>query len=226
MFPSAHLVLFVNQDDYFRAVEDMLRRHPLYLSISYETDLLAMERIAPFASRWITFAGNRPDLLLELRTKSANYSAIRQIPPASNVILAWTLSPEPVVSRHEPLTPPLAARLKSMRQALDDGWKVRVCFDPLLHIDGWRERYGELVEQTFAAIPADQITDISIGVFRIPKDFLKNMRKQRTDSPLVHYPFVSRDGVMSYPDEIGRQLVSFVYDAVRRHVPAEKIFTE
>ena len=226
MFPSAYLVLFVNQDDYFRAVEDMLRKHPLYLSISYETDLLAMERIAPFASQWITFAGKQPGLLLELRTKSANYSAIRNIPPAGNVILAWTLSPEPVISRHEPLTPPLSARLKSIREALDDGWKVRICFDPLLHIDNWRNIYGDLVNQTFAEIPADKITDISIGVFRIPKDYLKNMRKQRTDSPLVHYPYVSKEGVMSYPQEIGQQLVSFVYGAVRRHVPPEKIFTE
>lgn len=71
MFPSGHLVMFVNLEDYFAEVENQLSKHPLYLSVSYETDLLAMENIAPFASEWLRFASAHPDLAVELRTKSA-----------------------------------------------------------------------------------------------------------------------------------------------------------
>jgi spore photoproduct lyase len=224
MFPSANMVLFVNIKDYFAEVTEMLKKHPVYLCISYETDLLAFENIVPYASMWIAFARTQPDLLIELRTKSANYPSLRHLEPAPNVILAWTLSPEEVIRRYEPKTPSLQARLKSIRQALTDGWKVRLCFDPVLHIEHWQEHYLDCIRQTFSVIPAESIHDISIGVFRIPRDYLKKMRKQRPDSALLFYPYESRDGVMSYPEQVSDRLVDFVYQHIRSHVPEEKIF--
>ncbi len=225
MFPSGNIVLFVNVEDTFSEVRAMLKKHPVYLSISYESDLLAFEHIAPFASRWIEFAGTERNLVIELRTKSANYAAIRALRPTPNVILAWTVSPEIVIAQHEPSTPKLAARLRCIRQAIDDGWNVRICFDPVLHIENWQEHYKRCVEQTFSAVPADRVHDISIGVFRIPKDYLKKMRKHRTDSALLHYPFVTKDEVAGYPEATAKQLVGFVYESVRAYVSPAKIYT-
>jgi spore photoproduct lyase len=224
MFPSANIVLFVNVDDYLAEVSRLLQNHPVYLAVSYETDLLALERIAPYVSKWIEYARTQPDLLLEVRSKSANYAAIRHLKPAPQVILAWTLSPDAVVQQFEPKTPPLASRLKNIRQAIEDGWKVRICFDPLLHIENWRDHYRACIEQTFSSIPAEKIHDVSIGLFRIPRDYLKTMRKQRTDSALLHYPFKGKNGVFTYPQEIGRQLVEQVVELVQSYIPKEKIF--
>lgn len=226
MFPSANMVLFVNTADYFAAVSAMLREHPVYLCISYESDLLAFESVAPFASQWIEYARTEPDLTVELRTKSANYGAIRHLPPSPNVILAWTVSPEPVIRRHEPLTPGLTARLGSIRQAAADGWKVRLCFDPVLHIEDWQQHYRECVAQTFSAVPADAVHDVSIGVFRMPRDYLKKIRRRRPDAALLHYPYENKNGVLSYPDQVAEQLVGFVYREVRAHVREDKIYTE
>ena len=224
MFPSANLVLFVNVDDYFEDLERLLRRHPVYLSVSYESDLLALESVVPVASRWIEFARGREGLTVEIRTKSANYPAIRHLRPAPNVILAWTISPEPVIRRYEPLTPGLSARLASVRAAADDGWTVRLCFDPVLPVDGWEEQYSRCVNETFAAVPPECVLDVSVGTFRIPRDYLKTMRKQRPESALLHYPFEIKNGVFGYPDELARRLVRHVYDAVRTHVPEQRIF--
>jgi spore photoproduct lyase len=224
MFPSANIVLFVNIDDYFTEVSHTLQKHPVYLAISYETDLLAFERIAPYVSKWIDYAREQEDLLLEVRSKSANYSAIQHLEPASQVILAWTLSPDAVIQQFEAGTPNLTARLKSLRQAIDDGWKVRICFDPVLHIENWQEHYRECIEHTFSVVPAEKIQDISIGVFRIPRDYLKKIRKHRIDSALLHYPFESHDGVFSYPHEIAKQLIDHVYQHVNTYVPKEKIY--
>lgn len=167
MFPSAYIVLFVNLDDVFAEVEEMLSRHPVYLCISYETDLLAFESVAPLASRWIGFARGKRDLLLEIRTKSANYRAIKHLAPCENVILAWTLSPDSITRNHEKGAPGLQARLCAARQALDDGWKVRLCFDPVLHVNNWQSLYETCITQTFNALPADKIWDVSVGVFRM-----------------------------------------------------------
>ncbi|MFO7263820.1 MAG: hypothetical protein A6D91_08030 [Bacillaceae bacterium G1] len=224
MFPSAHLVLFVNVEDYFAEAAQLLQQHPVYLSVSYESDLLAMERIVPYVRAWIEFAARHPNLTVEVRTKSANYAALASIRPLDNVILAWTLSPEAVIGRHEPLTPSLSARLASARQAAEDGWPVRLCFDPLLFVPDWREQYRQCIETTFAAIPAEKVRDISIGLFRVPKDYLKAMRKQRPDSALLHYPYENRHGVLSYPAPVGEEMVQFVRQELEKHVPPEKIY--
>ena len=52
--------------------------NPVYLCISYETDILAFEEIVPYTSAWIEFARN-PNLIIEIRTKSNQYKLIRNL---------------------------------------------------------------------------------------------------------------------------------------------------
>ncbi|MFV9510062.1 SPL family radical SAM protein [Tepidibacillus sp. LV47] len=224
MFSSANVVLFVNIEDYFAELDKMLELHPVYLPISYDTDLLAFENIAPFTSQWIEYAKKHPNLTIEIRTKSVNYPAIRHFEPLENVILGWTVSPDDIVKRYERGTPALEARLKAIKQTIDDGWKVRLSFDPLLHIDHWREHYQECVDQTFTILPADKILDISVGVFRMPKDYLKNIRKYRNDSDLIYYPYENIEGVYTYSQEIREKLIQEVTRMIEKYVPKEKIY--
>ena len=44
MYPSADVVLFMNLDDIFHEVDELLREHGVYLCISYDTDLVALEK--------------------------------------------------------------------------------------------------------------------------------------------------------------------------------------
>lgn len=55
MYPSANLVVFVNLEDIFAEVEKRLDAHPVYLCVSYDTDLLALEHLTGYAARWIEF---------------------------------------------------------------------------------------------------------------------------------------------------------------------------
>ncbi|GAW92717.1 radical SAM protein [Calderihabitans maritimus] len=224
MYPSANIVVFVNIEDFFSELESLLQKHPVYLSISYDTDLLAFENVVPFASMWIQYARRHPDLQIELRTKSVNYSAIRHLPPSENIVLAWTLSPQEAINEFEQKTPSLNARLKCIKQSINDGWKVRLCFDPILYIEKWQEHYKQCIQETFSILPAEKIKDISIGVFRMPRDYLKNIRKNKIDSPLLHYPFECKNGIYSYPEQITRQLIDFVYQMIHSYVPSEKIY--
>ncbi|MCF6094178.1 hypothetical protein L1765_09400 [Microaerobacter geothermalis] len=224
MFPSSNIVIFVNIEDFFSDVEALLEKHPVYLAISYDTDLLAFENIVSFTSKWINFAQNHFDLKIEVRTKSVNYSAVQHLPPSENVILAWTVSPDEVIKKYEPKTPSLNGRLQAIKKAMNDGWKVRLCFDPLLHIKNWRQHYKECIDRTFVMLPPDKIEDISIGVFRMSREYLKNIRKNRTDSALIYYPFECKDGVYQYPDHITRQLIEYVFQLLSSRFPSEKIY--
>ena len=105
MYPSANIVVFVNQIDMQDAVKsEIVKREykdqPLMLSISYNTDLLAFENILPITNDWIQFAKHNSNLNLEIRTKSALYHSIKDIKPSDQILLAWTLSPDTVSYTH------------------------------------------------------------------------------------------------------------------------------
>lgn len=224
MYSSANIVIFVNIEDIFTEVTNLLKKHPVYLCISYDTDLLAFENILGYASQWIEFASLNPDLKIELRTKSANFNLIRNISPSKNVILAWTLSPQKIIQRHENRTPCLKDRLNSIKQAMDNGWNIRLCFDPILYSPDWKTLYTELINTVFSTIQCDKILDISIGVFRVSSDYLKIMRKQRFDSVILNYPFALENKAYSYEKTLSEEMISYVKSIISRYVSPHKIY--
>ena len=228
MFPSANIVAFVNVEDYFVATrQGILNRsnpsQPFYLCISYDTDLLAFESIAPYCRAWIEFAYEQPDLLVEIRTKSAAYRAIRELSPTDRVILAWTLSPQPVAARYEHGAPPLRQRLDAVQAAIDDGWPVRLCFDPVLAVPSWESVYGELIEETFQRIDPAAVQDVTVGVFRMAKGHFQRMKRQRQDSPLLFDTYAQEGSTVTYPGERREEITAFMRQRLGDHFNEEQI---
>ncbi|GAA0076974.1 radical SAM protein [Clostridium sp. CTA-5] len=224
MYPSSNIVIFVNIEDILNKTERLLADHKVYLCISYDTDILAFENLTGYSTQWINFAKEHKNLTIEIRTKSANFKAIENIKAEENVILAWTLSPDEVINTYEHKTPSMNARLLSIKNAIDKGWKVRVCFDPMLYIEGWQEKYKNLIDSTFKELNPEKINDVSIGVFRVSKDYLKKMRKQRGDSIILNYPFETINGVCSYSKDMSNEMVQYAYELTQKYMPKEKIY--
>ena len=186
MYSSAHLVYFVNQNEMIQAAIKLQKQlGELYICIAYDNDILALEKLLGVASCWIEGLRSYPDITIEIRTKSANFHALSHLPPASNFILAWTLSPKTVVQRFEAKTPSLKARLSAMSQALKKGWRVRLCLDPLIPIRDWDKAYSSLFEELDKLELWSQFEDASFGLFRMPKPFLRQAKKARPDSALL-----------------------------------------
>lgn len=224
MYPSAHIVIFVNIDDIFKEVEKKLKKSSIYLCVSYDTDILALEQILGYGFKWLSFAKSHTNLKLELRTKSTGFNYINNFKSLDNVIIAWTLSPEPICSKYEHGTPTLKNRLTSIKRAINMGWKIRLCFDPLLYVNDYEEIYVNFLKEAFKEIPSSSICDVSIGVFRVSKDYMKIMRKVNPESILLNFPFETNMGTCSYSIEITNSLISCVYNEVKRYIPEEKIY--
>ncbi len=236
MYPSASLVVFVNVQEIFAEVEAVIREAaaekmeerisgpPVYLCNSYDTDLLAIRNIAPLADMWLDFAAGHPELLVEMRTKSAAVKWISSRAAPDNVIVAWTISPDAVIREFEHGAPPLAARLAAARKAVEAGWRVRICFDPILFVSSWEKHYGAMIETVFSALPPARVENVSYGMFRMGRELLKRARRVRPLSALLAYPFVLQDGVYTYPPSISGPIMEFVGNALSRHVSPEKIF--
>ena len=221
MYPSSNMVVFVNLEDYRADVEEKLREGPMYVCASYDTDLLAMNSLTGHADFWKETALDHEDLLVELRTKAA-VDVKDNIP---NVIYAFTLSPEEVVTDLERYTAPVSARISAAAKAIEAGAKVRLCFDPIIKITGWKEAYEKLIGEASSRIDFGKLTDVSVGTFRISGDYLNKMRRAYPASKTAWYPYVIKDGVAQYEPDTDRQMQEFVCGLLEKHIGREKIFT-
>lgn len=226
MYPGGNPVVFVNLEDYFAELDTLLAKHPVYLCCSYDSDLTALSGILPHAEAFCRYALAHPNLRLELRTKSAALPFIRQLPAAKNIIMAFTLSPQEIIFRYEHFTPSLQARLATAKEAARKGFSLRLCFDPVLDVPNAEALYSDLVEQVFKVLTPEEITDISLGVFRLSKDYLKQLKKAKPSCAISHYPYETTDGVCHYPTERCEQLIAELRLALHRHnISDDKIFT-
>jgi len=224
LLSSPNIVVFVNGEDFISAArQEFANDQPGYLCISYDTDLLALDDLFGFCAPWVNFARTIPRLNLEIRTKSANIQALRNITPSPNVILAWTLSPDRIVRRFEHRTPSLRARLDAVAEAQRLGWTIRLCFDPILRVQDWERLYEELLEQTFAVVDPNKVLDVSLGVFRINSGYLREMQNRRPSSKLVMYPYTVERGSASYNSNERAEMLGLVANSMRRFVSAEKV---
>ncbi|BBE31323.1 deoxyribodipyrimidine photo-lyase [Tepiditoga spiralis] len=220
MYTSANIVIFVNIEDYFKKIKKL--ENP-YISISYDTDLMAFENIYPFTKKWIEFASKNKDIKLEIRTKSSNFKSIKDMVPQQNVILGWTVSPQEIIDKFEKQTPSLDLRIESINEAINKGWIPRLSIDPILKIDEFERIYSEFIEYLFQKIPANKIKDLSIGVFRMPLDYLKRMRKS-SDNFIVYYPYENINGVYTYSKEEKSYMINYVKKELNKYIDKEKVF--
>lgn len=225
MYPGRNVVVFVNLEDYFSELDRLLEKHPVYLCCSYDSDLTALNGLLPHAKAFCDYAAAHPDLRLELRTKSAALPFIKELPGASNIVMAFTLSPDDIIRRHEHHTPSLKARLRTAKEAVSRGFSLRLCFDPVLDIPNAPELYSTLVDDVFSVLTPEEITDISLGVFRISKDYLKQLKKAKPYCSVSHYPYELTDGVCHYDTKRCDELFSVLRQALYRHgISEDKLF--
>lgn len=232
MYPSANLVLFLNLEDYFSDCQRLIKeKGSLYLCISYDTDLLALEELYPFVERFARFLEEEPDLRIEVRTKAGGESLFRRLlkmqlseDAKKRLIFAFTLSPEKIVSEAEHGTAGLTGRLKAVKMAMEEGFTLRLCFDPMLYHADWESLYTELLETVFREIPMEKLYDVSVGSFRISESYLKSMTKACGASPYTSFPYENTDGYYHYPKELLLKMEGFLEQRLLEKLPKEKIF--
>ena len=226
MYPTAHLVVFVNLEDFFDDIRALLKQHPVYLCIAYETDLLPLESIIHQVQHWHTFAKKEQNLTIELRTKCTSIHTLEKLESLDNFILAYTLSPDPVIRTMEKGTPALMERIHAINWCIDHDFPVRLCFDPLLYIPEAKEQYKEMAETVVRNVDLSRVRDISIGMFRMSNKYLKNMRKRFPDAAVVQYPYETDEGYAHYPRHIIKEMEGALIEVLLPYTKAEKIYRE
>ncbi len=230
MYPSGHIVINVNIEAIYEEVKSILKKHDAYICVSYDTDLLALENLTGFVKSWINFTkeinanSDYHNLKIEIRTKCGRTDLWDTLPSDENVIFAFTLSPQTIIDLYEDKTSSEVLRINSAKKALEKNFGVRLCIDPIIYHPDWRALYGNLIDNFFNDTRSSDITDISVGSFRISQDYLKNMRKSLPDSQLVWFPFENENKVYHYPSSLMREMEDFVVERLSNYVDSNKVF--
>ena len=224
MYPSANVVLFVNLEDIFAEVERLLEQHSVYLCVSYDTDLLAVEPVIGYTAEWMRFTTEHENLTIEVRTKSANVHYFKQQAVTERVIFAFTMSPQPVIAAYEHFTPDMQARIACAAEAVQRGFSVRLAFDPMIYCKDWENVYAEMLKCVDEQIDWKRLVDVSVGSFRISKEYLKNMRKKEPHAAVVQFPYTNVGGVYQYPPELLTRMEGFLTGQLEKRLPKERIF--
>ena len=225
VYSSGNIVIFVDIEKVFEEVEELYNKlKSLYLCVSYDTDLLAIENICSFSEKWYHFIKDKKNLKIELRTKSANIDKFLNLDVLDNFIIAFTLSPEGIALKNEKYTASLKNRVKAIKELQNKGWKVRICIDPLIYIDDFEKNYSEMIEYLFSEIDKNKVIDVSIGVFRTSKEYLKKMRNQNKKSEILYYPFECIDGVYTYSNKLKSYMIDFIKEKFLKYIDNERIY--
>ena len=229
LFLSAHYLLFVNYEDFADAIESTLTKYDQDRSVwffsGYDCDSLAYEPVTRFAAYFLPFFAQHPNAYLELRTKSTQIRPLLEQPPLSNVVVAFSFTPQGVSAALEHKVPGVSTRLNAIKRVQTAGWTIGLRFDPLVYVDNFKQQYMELVTNIASSIDSKRIHSISLGSFRMPKDFFKTIVKLYPDEALYAGPMVANDeGLMTYAEDVKQEMLEFVSDLLLQWFPHTSLY--
>jgi len=183
---SGALVLFVNRHG-LEAELQTLDSERAWISTGILTDSLLAEEHHPMIA-WLSHRLPK-QASLELRTKSANVGILDD-PQISReqLVVAWSLSPENVVTKYEYGTSTLLERFDAARRALELGYRIAFHFDPVFHFEGWQNAYSNLFSD-LKEFRSKKIAFLSIGLFRYMPDLGSIIRKRFPYHPILTEEF-------------------------------------
>ncbi|CCJ33019.1 MULTISPECIES: SPL family radical SAM protein [Caloramator] len=222
LYNSSNIVIFVNIEDFFRAIDEETKDKKIYVALSYDSDILAFEGLTGFCNDYIDYAKKNKNVLFEIRTKSSNFNFIAKLDIPENVILAWTLLPDDVIKFYENKTPSLDLRLKDIKAAQSKGLRVRLSIEPIIKVRNFEKIYKDFIEKVFKELDKNLIRDINVGAFRMSKEHIKRIRKLNPYSKIFSYKFVNKEGYVSYDDE--ENLREFIISELKKYIEEEKIY--
>ncbi len=227
MFQSAHYILFVNYEDFTEEMQLIINQHgdkPVHFFSGYDCDSLALDPVTDFTSEFLPFFEGNPQALLELRTKSTQIRSLLKREPIKNCIIAFSFTPDKIAQALEHKAPDVNKRLQAILDLQEAGWQIGLRFDPLIYTKDYAKEYSELFNNIFSKINPDLTHSISLGGFRLPKDYFRKLEKLYPDDKLFSSPLTEENNNIGYPAEIRNDMLEYCANIIRQYIPDNKFF--
>ena len=229
MYRSANYLLFVNYEDFAEEIisvakETELNSKPTWFFSGYDCDSLAYEPVTQFADYFLHVFEGLPNAVLELRTKSTQIRSLLKRAPLSNVVVAYSLSPDDVASTIEVGAPSFQKRLQALVKLQKQGWRLGLRFDPIIWNVDYQTQYQTMVDQVFTELEPERIDSVTLGGFRLPKDYYKKIRRQYPEHGLFSAGLTEHGGMITYQAGIEQEVLSTVASMVEVYMEKQKLY--
>ena len=227
MYRSAHYVLYVNYEDFGTDIDTVLGKagnEPCWFFSGYDCDSLAMEPVSAFVQYFLPFFSRRPLAHIELRTKSTQIRTLLKQTPLDNAVIAFSFTPEEVYRALEHKVPTVERRLQAMLQLQQAGWQLGLRFDPLIYQPDYQVQYRTLFRKLFSQLNSQQLHSVSLGTFRLPRGFFRNIVQLYPDEPLFAGTFSDTQGMISYPQPLEQEMTEFCTREILQHIPESLLY--
>ncbi len=229
MLRSANFLVFVNYEDFVDDLRQIAQVHanddkPVWFFSGYDCDSLAYEPVTGFADYFLDACADLPNAVLELRTKSTQIRSLLAKPARDNVVVAYSLSPDPVAKEVEIGAPSFAKRLTALVRLQEQGWRLGLRFDPVIWYQNYVEDYQEMIDEVFTRLDASKIDSVTLGGFRLPKTFHKTMRKLYPEHWLMHAGLAEQNGQVTYRQEIEHDVLNRIEQMCLAHIDSSRVF--
>ncbi len=156
------------------------------------------------------FAQKNPQLIIELKTKSARTDWLKLDLP-KNIVATWSVNAQTIVEKEEHLTASLTGRIAAAKKCTEAGRLVGFHIHPMVYFKGWQEEYKALVNKICDQIDPSKVVMIGIGALTFTKQNLKALRESERPTLVTQMELTPAAGKFSYPLEVKRELFSYVY---------------
>ncbi len=230
MYRSAHYVVFVNYEDFADAIAALSAQYAeraLWFFSGYDCDSLALEPVTGFVEFMLPVFADLRNASLELRTKSTQIRTLRKLAPLDNCVVAYSMTPDPLARALEHKAPGTASCIESLTRLADHGWNIGLRFDPLIYCDDYAQRYLALFDTVFARLDPARVHSVTLGCFRMPKDYFRNAMRLHPDEKLFAGPIAEQaGGIFCYIPPYGEMMLDFCKQALSKYIPSEKLFLQ
>jgi len=157
-----------------------------------------------------------PNVILELKTKSAAIQPVIDLNPPPNICCSWSLNPDVVIRNEEHGTVGLDARLKAARKAADAGIRVGFHLHPMMYYEGWESDYEALIHKVISMFEPHEVLWFTLGTITLPDGLDEQVRKNWKHSRLLQMPReVTPDGKVTYSKDIRLKLYHNAWEALK-----------
>lgn len=227
MFRSAHYVLFVNYEDFFMAIDQKIKQHGDEITqffSGYDCDSLALEPVTNFIDNFLPMFEDSLYATLELRTKSTQIRPLLERKALNNIVVAWSFTPDNIANALEHKTPSVDRRIEAMLKLQEKGWSVGLRFDPLIYDANFHKNYEVLFKKIFDQIDINRLHSVSLGSFRLPRDYFRTIHQLYPDEILFASPLEENNGITGYKRTLEREMLDYCSEKILSLIPDEKFF--
>ena len=209
-------IFYINIEDMFKELDEFNKKNVM-ISCGIMNDSLVYDGITSISKELIEYFNKREDLILELRTKSANIGNIIKIVPNKNILLSFTFSPQEIINLFEIRTASLKKRVDAAKRAQDAGYNIGIRIDPIINIENGEAIYKNMVKNIMENLDLSKIKDVGIGSLRYKKELKKKVWSEAKTS-LFYDEFVTGiDGKERYFKSIRIFLYKTVISEIKKY---------